>query len=104
MNNLFLGYTSRYSGSFDLGDTLSYPKMCLDKSINMTDGVTYYRGQKEYAYVIGQASGAGSIVNMMDGVQTWMYQNGTSAEATGVSLGRWARYDNRGTIYIQTDA
>jgi hypothetical protein len=100
MGNVYLAYSSRYSGSFDLGDTLKYPKMCVDKSINMTDGVTYYRGQKEFAYVIGEASDAGSIINMMDGVQTWMYQNGTDATKAGVALGRWARYDNRGTIYV----
>jgi hypothetical protein len=100
MGNVFLGYVSRYSGSFDLGDTLKYPKMCLDKSINMTEGVSYYRGQKEMAFVIGESSGAGSIINMMDKEQTWMYQNGTSAETPGISLGRWARYDNRGTIWI----
>jgi hypothetical protein len=48
MNNLFLAYSSRYSGSFDLGDTMKYPKMCAASSINMTvddDGVQYYRGQ-----------------------------------------------------------
>ena len=47
MNNLFLAYDSRYSGSFDLGDTFKYPKMCASHSINMTvndDGVQYYRG------------------------------------------------------------
>lgn len=47
MNNLFLAYSSRYSGSFDLGDTMKYPKMCASSSINMTvngDGVQYYRG------------------------------------------------------------
>jgi hypothetical protein len=50
MNNLFLAYSSRYSGSFDLGDTMKYPKMCAKHSINMTvkdDGVQYYRGQNE---------------------------------------------------------
>jgi hypothetical protein len=30
MNNLYLGYSSRYSGAFDLGDTIKYPKMCAD--------------------------------------------------------------------------
>jgi hypothetical protein len=63
--------------------------------------VTYFRGQKELAYVLGEHSTSGSIVNQMDGGQTWMFQNGTTADG---SLGRWARYDNRGTIYIQTDS
>jgi hypothetical protein len=54
MNNLYMGYTSRYSGAFDLLDTFKYPKMCAFKSDNMTDGVQYYRGQNELAYVIGE--------------------------------------------------
>jgi hypothetical protein len=44
VNNLFLAYSSRYSGSFDLGDTMKYPKMCASLSTNMTDGLHYYRG------------------------------------------------------------
>ena len=43
VNNLFLAYSSRYSGSFDLGDTMKYPKMCASASTNMTDGLHYYR-------------------------------------------------------------
>jgi hypothetical protein len=101
MNNLFLGYTSRYSGSFDLGDTIQYPKMCADKSVNMTDGVKYYRGQNELAYVIGEDSKSGGIVSMMDTSETWMFQNGTSAEGL---LGRWDRYWKQGTLFIKTDS
>jgi len=101
MNNLFLGYESRYSGAFPLVDTLKYPKMCADQSVNMTDGVKYYRGQKPLAYVIGEASSSQGIVNQMDGTQTWMFQNGTNAVG---SLGSWNRFDRSGTIYIQTDS
>jgi hypothetical protein len=54
MNNLFIAYSSKYSGSFDLADTMKYPKMCADGSYNMTNGVTFYRGQKELAYIIGE--------------------------------------------------
>lgn len=53
INNLYLAYVSKYSGSFDLSDTLKYPKMCADVSQNMTDGLTYYRGQNELEYSIG---------------------------------------------------
>lgn len=102
MNDLLLGYVSRYSGGFDLGDTIKYPKMCADKSENMTDGVTYYRGQWELPYVIGEQSKSGSVVNQMDGEQYWMFQNGTDANGL---LGRWDRYgDDQGVINIQTDA
>ena len=101
MNNLFLAYSSRYSGSFDLADTLKYPKMCADKSINMTDGVTYYRGQKEDAYVIGSKSSGASAIGQMDNNGVWMFQNGTNAQGL---LGRWDRFDAGGTIFIQTDS
>jgi hypothetical protein len=66
----------------------------------MTDGVTYYRGQKPLPYNIGEMSASASIVNQMDGM-TWMFQNGSSAEGL---LGRWDRYANSGTIYVQTDS
>jgi len=55
-NNQYLGYSSRYSGAFDLLDTFRYPKMCAQKSANLTSGVHYYRGQKEMAYIIGKES------------------------------------------------
>jgi len=98
--NLFMGYTSRYSGSFDLGDTIKYPKMCADKSENMTDGVEYYRGQRELGYNIGANSKSGSVV-MADVTQTWMFQNGTAADGL---LGRWDPFVKQGTIFVQTDA
>jgi hypothetical protein len=53
-SNLYLAYSSKYSGSFDLADTLKYPKMCMDISQNMTDGIEYYRGQNEKPYIIGE--------------------------------------------------
>jgi hypothetical protein len=73
MNNLFLGYDSRYAGSFDLSDTIKYPKMCADKSVNMTDGVTYYRGQEEFPYIIGEHSNSANIINMMGDNPLWMF-------------------------------
>lgn len=100
MSNLYLAYSSKYSGSFDLSDTLKYPKMCMDYSYNMTDGVTYYRGQNEFAYVIGEKSKGATGVNMMDDGGTWMFQNGTNAVGL---LGRWTKA-RQGTIYIQTDS
>ena len=101
INNLFLGYSSRYSGSFDLGDTLKYPKMCATSSVNFTEGVQYYRGQREYEYNIGEKTDSASVVASMDSGQTWLFQNGTAA--TGL-LGRWDRFAKQGTIYVQTDS
>lgn len=40
----FYPYTSRYSGGFNLLDTLKIPKACAYKSANLT-AVEYYRGQ-----------------------------------------------------------
>lgn len=54
MNNIFIGYQSRYSGAFELLDTFKYPKMCAQQSKNLTGGVNYYRGQNPMAYIIGE--------------------------------------------------
>lgn len=51
----FIAYNSRYSGSFDLLDTTK-GRMCASSSANLTDGMTYYKGQRENAYYIGQMS------------------------------------------------
>ena len=55
----YFAYSSQYSGAFDLGDTMKYPRMCASESINMTGGngtggVQYYRGQHEKSYWIGR--------------------------------------------------
>jgi hypothetical protein len=34
----YFAYSSAYSGAFDLGDTMKYPRMCASESINMTGG------------------------------------------------------------------
>lgn len=44
MNNLYKGYSSRYSGSFPLGNNFRYPKPCMEASVNLTNGMVYYRG------------------------------------------------------------
>jgi hypothetical protein len=31
-------------GIFELKDSKKYPQMCAKESINMTTGITYYRG------------------------------------------------------------
>jgi len=80
----FIAYSSRYSGAFDLGDTMKYPRMCASASINMTGGngtggVQYYRGQYEKSYWIGLQSNASATLGRMDRGITWMFQNGTAA-------------------------
>ena len=93
---MLLGYNSRYSGSFDLLDTVNYPKMCADRSIKMeNNNIEYYRGQNELTYVIEENSNPG-IVEM---INSWMFQNGTNAEDL---LGRWDK--TQGILFISTDS
>jgi len=73
LSNLYFAYSSKYSGSFDLSDTLKYPKMCMDYSINMTKGIEYYRGQNEKSYIIGKESVGASAANEMDEDSTWLF-------------------------------
>jgi hypothetical protein len=100
-NNIFLAYSSKYSGSFALLDSLRYPKMCVDFSQNLTGGITYYRGQKEEEYQIGLESKGSAGVNMMTNGGTWLFQNGSEAEG---NLGRWVKIQNDGRVYVQTDS
>lgn len=86
MNNLYQAWSSKYSGSFELLDSLRFPKMCADFSVNMTDGVEYYRGQKEKEYDIGRSSKGSEGVLMMTDGGIWIFQNGTLADGL---LGRW---------------
>lgn len=102
----YYAYSSTYSGAFDLGDTMKYPRMCASESINMTGGnetggVQYYRGQNEKSYWIGRQSNASRAVGKMDKGVTWLFQNGTNAEGL---IGRFDRSDKGGTIWVQTDS
>jgi hypothetical protein len=80
---------------------MRYPKMCASASFNMTDGMKYYRGQNETPYIIGEDSGQGATLAQMDNGQTFLFENGTSAEGL---IGRWDAVYNGGTIFVQTDA
>jgi len=40
--------------------------MCAKASVNMTDGVKYYRGTYEVPYQIGVKSSASNILALMD--------------------------------------
>jgi hypothetical protein len=99
MNNIFVPYQSRYSGAFELLDTFKYPKMCAQQSLNLTNGVDYYRGQNSMSYVIGEQSSYGSVVSQMDRGQNWLFQNGSAANPY---LGKFDRYDEGGTFKIFT--
>jgi hypothetical protein len=102
----YFAYASRYSGAFDLGDTMKYPRMCASASINMTGGngtggVQYYRGQNEKSYWIGLQSNASAALGKMDRGISWMFQNGTDANGL---LGRFDRRDRGGTVWVKTES
>jgi hypothetical protein len=67
----------------------------------MTDGVNYYKGQRESSYYIGKESSSVDILNMMDNGQVWIFQNGSSATKT---LGRFDRYQRSGTVFVYTNS
>ena len=96
----FIAYNSRYSGSFDLLDTMK-GRMCASASVNLTDGLLYYKGQKENAYYIGQESSSAEILNRMDKGHTWLFQNGS---AINRNFGRFDRYVQSGTVFVYTNS
>lgn len=62
MPRQFIGYESRYSGSFDLQDTFkTYPRMCAKATVNLTDGVNYFRGKNPAIYDVGATDTQGGI-------------------------------------------
>lgn len=96
----FIAYNSRYSGSFDLLDTAK-GRMCASTSVNLTDGLTYYKGQREKAYYIGEESGSAEILNRMDKGHTWLFKNGSAIPKT---FGRFDRYVQSGTVFVYTNS
>lgn len=40
--------------------------MCASSSVNMTEGMQYYRGQNETPYIIGQQSSVAGALAQMD--------------------------------------
>jgi len=79
MNNFFDAYGAQYNGHFDLQKSFILPRMCAQYSFNLTEGVQYYRGQKEQSFIVGAKSDYGGVVAGMDKGATWMYENGTEA-------------------------
>jgi len=96
LQNYFTPYISKYSGGFDLLDSMIIPKPCAARSANLTS-VDYYRGQNAYQYKISVENPSGSVITQMDSKSEIVYQDGTSA--TDI-----ARYDqNSYSVFIQTD-
>lgn len=73
------------------------PRPCAYKSVNLTS-VSYYRGQDQTAYKIGQASTTGNVVTMMDQNSVLVYQNGLNA--SDIAVYDWKTY----SVLIQTDS
>lgn len=93
----FTPYSSKYSGGFDLLDSMIIPRPCAFKSSNLTS-VDYYRGQKSQQYKISQQNSQGFVITMMDESSVLIYQNGKSASDI-------ATYDkDTYSVYIQTDS
>lgn len=93
----FTPYSSKYSGEFDLKDSMIIPRPCAFKSSNLTS-VNYYRGQNEKQYEISVQNSQGFVITMMDESSVLIYQNGQSAADI-------ATYDkDTYSVLIQTDS
>ena len=101
MNNIFIGYQSKYSGAFDLLDSFKYPKMCASKSLNLTNGVNYYRGQNPMKYDINIETSYGDSVVKMGERVSWLFQDGSAA--TGV-LGSFTKTSKTFDIFTIDEA
>lgn len=71
----FTPYSSKYSGEFNLKDSMIIPRPCAFKSDNLTS-VDYYRGQNEKQYEIAVQNSQGFVITMMDESSVLIYQNG----------------------------
>lgn len=69
---------SKYSGGFDLMDSMIIPKPCAYRSANLTS-VQYYRGQNPKQYDISEQNSQGNIVTQMSTSSNLIYQNGLLA-------------------------
>lgn len=64
LNNYYTPYISKYSGGFDLQDSMIIPKPCAYKSSNLT-AVEYYRGYFTQEYKIAERNRDGVTVTQM---------------------------------------
>jgi hypothetical protein len=100
MPRQFIGYESRYSGSFDLQDTFkTHPRMCAKATVNLTEGLNYFRGKNPAIYDVSATDTQGGInvINQMDDEMDWIFQNGTSV----ARFGNYTRIG--GKFYMSTD-
>ena len=72
LQNYFTPYISKYSGGFDLLDSMIIPKPCAARSANLTS-VDYYRGQNPYQYKISVENPTGSVITKMDSSSEIIY-------------------------------
>ena len=94
--NYFLPYKSRYSGGFNLLDTMKIPRPCAFESQNLTS-VQYYRGQNTLSYDLYGSNNQPRAATLMESDAKMIFQDGTDASSL-------ATYDrNSFTIAIQTD-
>ena len=64
-NKYFIPYTSKYSGGFDLLDTMKIPRPCAYKSYNMT-AVNYYRGQNTFEQKLTHNNSYSFVTTLFD--------------------------------------
>jgi len=94
----FYPYTSRYSGGFNLLDSMKIPRACAYKSANLTQ-VDYYRGQNDLTYNIANENPDNTYVaTQMSADTEFIFQDGTPATEVG--------YYNQKiySVIIQTDS
>jgi len=96
-NKYFYPYTSRYSGGFNLMDTMKIPRACAYRSANLTS-VDYWRGENDMPYnIYDENTNATFIVTTMTDKSMFVFQDGSSASTIG-------RYEQESyTVFIQTD-
>jgi hypothetical protein len=79
VNSYFACYSSPYSGSFALLDTLRIPRPCAAKSGNLTQ-LDYFYGQNAQSKTTKDQN-LDKIVSMMDREKEYVFQNGSQCSA-----------------------
>lgn len=99
LNNYFACYSSPYSGSFALLDTLRIPRPCAARSGNLTQ-LDYFYGQNAKTQTMKDQN-LDKIVSMMDKEKEYVFQNGSVCSAfTWLGVQGSSDWTN---IYVQTN-
>jgi hypothetical protein len=94
--DVYIVYSSPYSGAFSLLDTMYIPRACAYISQNMTSA-NYYYGQWASEYDLKSSSGANMVAAQMGSNYEFIFQNGSSCDLL-------ATYESdNATIWIQSD-